>query len=49
MKALQDYGGVIVDQSGGTGMAFYSSLQSEPDLTGLQSNLLAHLWIYYSN
>lgn len=49
MKALQIYGGVIVDQSGGSGVAFYSSLQTDPDLTGLAQNLGPHVWIYYSN
>lgn len=46
MKALQNYGGVITDQTGGTGISFYSSLPSQPDLTGI--NLIGqHLLIYY--
>lgn len=51
MKALQLYGGIITDQSSCSScMTFYSDLStSEPDLTGLGSNFLAHIWIYYSN
>lgn len=50
MKALQAFGGIIVDQGGCSGcMAFYTNVASRPDLTGLTTNLLAHLWIYYGN
>lgn len=46
LHALQDYGGVIVDQTGGTGITFYTALPVAPDLTGI--NLIGqHLWIYY--
>lgn len=46
LRALQLYGGVITDQSGGSGVAFYSALPSQPDTTGI--NLIGqHLLIYY--
>ncbi len=46
LHALQNYGGVIVDQTGGTGVTFYTALPVAPDLTGI--NLIGHhLWIYY--
>ncbi len=46
MRALQLYGAVIVDQTGGGGIGFYTSLASPPDETGM--NLIGrHLWIYY--
>ncbi|MGH9488775.1 MAG: hypothetical protein ACRD04_14465 [Terriglobales bacterium] len=46
MRALQLYGGVITDQTGGNQIAFYSALSSSPDLTGI--NLIArYLFIYY--
>lgn len=46
MKALQNYGGVITDQTGGSAISFYSALPSPPDLTGI--NLIGqHLLIYY--
>lgn len=46
MKALQLYGGVITDQTGGTAIAFYSALPKQPDLTGL-NQIGQHLLIYY--
>ncbi len=50
MKALQAFGGIIVDQGGCSGcMGIYTNLPSRPDLTGLTTNLLAHLWIYYGS
>lgn len=46
LRALQLYGGVITDQTGGNQIAFYTALPSRPDLTGL--NLIGqHLLIYY--
>ncbi len=46
MRALQLYGGVITDQTGGKGITVYSALPSAPDLTGI--NLIGrHLWLYY--
>ncbi len=46
MRALQLYGGLIVDQTGADGIGFYTSLASPPDETGM--NLIGqHLWIYY--
>ena len=46
MRALQLYGGLIVDQTGAMGVGFYTSLASPPDETGM--NLIGqHLWIYY--
>lgn len=46
MKALQLYGGVITDQTGGTGISFYSALPKQPDLTGI-NQIGQHLSIYY--
>lgn len=46
MHALQQYGGVITDQSGGNGIGIYSALDSAPDLAGL-GEIAKHLWIYY--
>lgn len=46
MRALQLYGGVITDQTGGNGIGIYSALASKPDETGIQL-ILQHLWIYY--
>lgn len=46
LRALQLYGGVISDQTGGTSVGFYSALAAPPDLTGL-SVTGEHLWIYY--
>ena len=46
LRALQLYGGAITDQSGGTGIGFYSALAAPPDLTGLDL-IRQHLWIYY--
>jgi hypothetical protein len=46
MRALQLYGGLITDQTGGPGVSFYSALPTQPDLTGI--NLIGqHLLIYY--
>ncbi|HEY7855720.1 MAG TPA: fibronectin type III domain-containing protein [Terriglobales bacterium] len=46
LRALQLYGGVITDQTGGNGISIYSSLPSQPDLTGLNiAN--QHLFLYY--
>jgi hypothetical protein len=46
MKALQQYGGVITDQTGGRGISIYSALPTQPDTTGI--NLISqHLLIYY--
>ena len=46
LRALQLYGAVIVDQTGGGGIGFYTSLPAPPDETGM--NLIGqHLWIYY--
>ena|GEM_PF-1878679 len=46
LRALQLYGGVITDQTGGSQISFYTALATAPDLTGL--NLAGqHLWIYY--
>lgn len=51
MKALQLYGGVITDQTSCSNcFSFYSSVAgNQPDLSGLGTNLLPHLWIYYSH
>lgn len=46
MTALQQYGGVITDQTSGSTIAFYSALPSTPDLTGI-NQIGAHLYIYY--
>ena len=46
MRALQLYGGVITDQTGGSQIAFYSSLPSNPSLSGI-NQIGQHLWIYY--
>lgn len=46
MKALQQFGGVITDQTGGAQIAFYSALASAPDLTGI-NQIGQHLLIYY--
>jgi hypothetical protein len=46
LRALQLYGGVICDQSGGNGFAFYSDLATNPDLTGL-NQAGSHLLLYY--
>ncbi|MGH9394063.1 MAG: hypothetical protein ACRD1E_07825 [Terriglobales bacterium] len=46
LRALQLYGGVITDQSGGSGITFYSDLATAPDLGGL-GQAGAHLFIYY--
>ncbi len=46
MRALQLYGGVITDQTGGSQISFYSALPSAPDLTGL-NQIGQHLFIYY--
>ncbi|HXR98401.1 MAG TPA: fibronectin type III domain-containing protein [Terriglobales bacterium] len=46
LRALQLYGGVITDQTGGNGISIYSSLPSQPDLTGL-SVANQHLFLYY--
>ncbi len=46
LRALQLYGGVITDQTGGSQMAFYTDLASKPDMTGM--NLIGqHLFLYY--
>jgi len=46
LRALQLYGGVVTDQTGGSQIAFYSDLAAAPSLTGL--NLIGqHLFIYY--
>ncbi|MGH9413382.1 MAG: hypothetical protein ACRD0Y_06535 [Terriglobales bacterium] len=46
MRALQLYGGVITDQSGGGTISCYTDLATQPDMTG--SKLIGqHLWIYY--
>ena len=46
MKALQQYGGVITDQTGDTSILIYSDLPSQPDLTGI-NQIGQHLLIYY--
>ena len=46
MHALQQYGGVITDQSGGNGIGIYTALDSPPDLTGI-GEIAKHLQIYY--
>ncbi|MGH9476923.1 MAG: hypothetical protein ACRD1C_11415 [Terriglobales bacterium] len=46
LRALQLYGGVITDQTGGGQIAFYTDLAEAPDLTGI-SLIGQHLWIYY--
>ncbi|HXE30619.1 MAG TPA: hypothetical protein VN515_02330 [Terriglobales bacterium] len=46
MRALQNYGGVITDQTGGPGVSFYSSLATPPDLTGI-NQIGQHLFLYY--
>lgn len=46
MKALQRYGGVITDQTGGAGISFYSALGTTPDLTGLDQ-IGGHLLLFY--
>ncbi len=46
LRALQLYGGLIVDQTGSGGAGIYTALASPPDATGM--NLIGqHLWIYY--
>lgn len=46
MRALQLYGAVICDQSGATGIAFYTALPSQPDLSGL-NQIGQYMLIYY--
>lgn len=46
MRALQLYGGVITDQTGGNAIGFYSALATTPDQSGIKL-ILQHLWIYY--
>ncbi len=46
MRALQLYGGVITDQTGGNGITIYSALPSAPDLTGI-NEIGRHLLLYY--
>ncbi|MGH9393513.1 MAG: hypothetical protein ACRD1E_05030 [Terriglobales bacterium] len=46
LRALQLYGGVITDQTGGSAISFYSALATAPDLTGLNA-AGRNLWIYY--
>ncbi|HUX67797.1 MAG TPA: hypothetical protein VMV31_09940 [Terriglobales bacterium] len=46
LRALQLYGGAIVDQTGGKGISFYSALATQPDLAGI-NQIGQHLWIYY--
>lgn len=46
MKALQEYGGVITDQTGANSMGIYTSLAAQPDLTGI-NQITQHLLIYY--
>lgn len=46
LNALQQYGGLVVDQTGANGIYFYSALPTSPDLTGLDQ-LLQHLYIFY--
>lgn len=46
LHALQNYGAVITDQSGGNGIAFYTALPSQPDLTGF-GVVGQHMLIYY--
>lgn len=48
MRALQLYGGVITDQSGGKGISFYSNLQNQPDISGL-NEIGKHLLIFYGD
>ncbi|HUX66732.1 MAG TPA: hypothetical protein VMV31_04515, partial [Terriglobales bacterium] len=46
LRALQLYGGVITDQTGGSQISFYSDLATAPSLTSL--NLIGqHLFLYY--
>lgn len=46
LHALQNYGAVITDQSGGNGIAFYTALPKAPDLSGL-GVIGQHMQIYY--
>ena len=46
MKALQLYGGLVTDQTGGPGISFYSALGAQPDLSGI-GMIAQHLLIYY--
>lgn len=46
MRALQLYGGVITDQTGGNCISFYSALDTNPDLTGI-NQIGQHLFLYY--
>ncbi|MGH9483111.1 MAG: hypothetical protein ACRD1L_13570, partial [Terriglobales bacterium] len=46
LRALQLFGGVVTDQTGGSQISFYSALPSPPDLTGLQL-IGQHLRIFY--
>lgn len=46
LRALQLYGGLIVDQTGCNCFGIYSALATTPDKTGM--NLIGqHLWLYY--
>lgn len=47
LHALQNYGAVITDQSGGNGIAFYTALPSQPDLSGFNNIVGQHMLIYY--
>jgi len=46
LHALQNYGAVITDQTGGTSIGFYSALAVAPDLTGLDQ-VKGHLSLYF--
>ena len=46
LHALQNYGAVITDQSGGNGIAFYTALPKAPDLSGF-GIIGQHMLIYY--
>jgi hypothetical protein len=46
MKAMQKYGAVITDQTGGNGIGIYTGLAKAPDLTGI-GVINQHLLIFY--
>ena len=46
LHALQNYGAVITDQTGGSSVAFYTALPTKPDLSGF-GIVGQHMLIYY--
>ena len=45
MRALQLYGGVITDQTGGHNIGIYTALPTVPDVAGI-NQIAAHLFLY---